>query len=64
MKNAAVSKMVIHIVGVTIASSRFFGGNVFHVEPLGFWDWLGVIGFTATVLAYAEVMRRIRSAIQ
>jgi Ca2+-transporting ATPase len=36
------------------------GGPVFKVEPLGVWHWLGVIAFTATVLAFAEVVRLIR----
>lgn len=37
-----------------------FGGSVFKVEPLGPLDWAGVIAFTASVLVFAEIVRRIR----
>jgi Ca2+-transporting ATPase len=37
-----------------------FGNGVFAVEPLGIVDWLGVIGFTASVLVFAEITRRFR----
>jgi Ca2+-transporting ATPase len=37
-----------------------FGGPVFKVEPLSPQTWLGVIAFTASVLVFAEVSRRIR----
>ena len=40
-----------------------FGGTVFKVEPLGVWDWLGVIGFTSIVLVFAEIARQIRLAV-
>jgi len=36
------------------------GGEVFHVEPLGWLDWLAIAGATASVLLYAEVVRRVR----
>ena len=36
------------------------GGDVFHVEPLGWLDWLAIAGATASVLVYAEVVRRLR----
>jgi len=39
-----------------------FGGKVFNVEPLGVWDWLIVIASTSSVLAFAEIARRIRLA--
>ena len=39
-----------------------FGGTIFNVEPLGVVDWLGVLAATATVLAFAEVSRRLRNA--
>lgn len=39
-----------------------FGGDVFKVEPLGLWQWLGVIAFTSTVLIFAEASRRVRLA--
>jgi Ca2+-transporting ATPase len=39
-----------------------FGDRVFNVEPLGVWDWLGVIGFTASILLFAEIVRRVRAA--
>ncbi|MCI0685566.1 MAG: cation-translocating P-type ATPase [Gemmataceae bacterium] len=37
-----------------------FGGDIFKVEPLSLVQWLGVIGFTATVLIFAEISRRVR----
>jgi Ca2+-transporting ATPase len=37
-----------------------FGGPVFKVEPLGPRTWLAVIAFTASVLIFAEVARRVR----
>jgi Ca2+-transporting ATPase len=38
-----------------------FGGPVFKVEPLSLQAWLGVIAFTASVLVFAEVSRRLRA---
>lgn len=35
---------------------------IFKVEPLWWYDWLILIGFTATVLIFAEIARRIRRA--
>jgi Ca2+-transporting ATPase len=40
-----------------------FGGTVFKVEPLGVWDWLGVIGLTSIILVFAEIARQIRLAL-
>lgn len=37
-----------------------FGGSIFHVEPLGVWDWLLIMAATASVLAYAELVRLVR----
>ena len=37
-----------------------FGGSVFGVEPLALLDWLAIAGATASVLVFAEVVRRIR----
>jgi Ca2+-transporting ATPase len=39
-----------------------FGGvvGVFKVEPLDPLAWLGVLGFTASVLVFAEIARRVR----
>ncbi len=37
-----------------------FGGRVFQVEPLEPFDWLAIIAGTSSVLAFAEVIRRIR----
>ena len=39
-----------------------FGGAVFNVEPLGALDWAAIAGSTASVLVFAEVVRRIRMA--
>ena len=43
-------------------ADRDFGGSVFKVEPLSPLAWLGVIGFTVSVLVFAEIARRIRLA--
>ncbi len=37
-----------------------FGGHLFEVEPLGVFEWLAILAATASVLAFAEVARRIR----
>ncbi len=37
-----------------------FGGTVFSVEPLGPLAWLYVLAFTASVLVFAEIARRVR----
>ncbi len=37
-----------------------FGGDVFKVEPLSILDWLLIALGTASVLAFAEGMRRLR----
>jgi P-type Ca2+ transporter type 2C len=37
-----------------------FGGAVFKVEPLGPLAWLAVLGFTSSVLLFAEISRRVR----
>jgi Ca2+-transporting ATPase len=38
------------------------GGVVFNVEPLGVLDWLVIAAGTASVLGFAEIVRRIRRA--
>jgi Ca2+-transporting ATPase len=48
------------VVGQVLIVS--LGGVVFHVEPLRVTDWLAVAGATASVLVFAEVMRRVRAA--
>jgi Ca2+-transporting ATPase len=51
------------IVGATVMGQVLivsFGGGIFQVEPLGLLDWLGIAAFTASVLVFAEVARRIR----
>ena len=50
------------IVAVGQIAIVSFGGTVFHVEPLGFFDWLAVIAFTSSVLIFAEIVRRFRRA--
>lgn len=37
-----------------------FGGDVFHVEPLGIEDWLVIAAATGSVLVFAEFARQIR----
>jgi len=53
-------------VAATVAIGQIlivtFGGPVFKVEPLGLVQWLGVIAFTASVLVFAELARRVRLA--
>lgn len=40
-----------------------FGGGIFDVEPLGWLDWLLIVGGTASVLVYAEGVRLIRRVL-
>ena len=37
-----------------------FGGDLFKVQPLSVVAWLCVIGSTASVVGFAEIVRRIR----
>ncbi|MBI3411008.1 MAG: cation-translocating P-type ATPase [Planctomycetes bacterium] len=37
-----------------------FGGEIFEVAPLSVVAWLGTIAFTASVLVFAEIARRVR----
>ncbi|MFO0864637.1 MAG: cation-translocating P-type ATPase [Gemmataceae bacterium] len=52
-------------IAAAIAVGQFlivtFGGSVFKVQPLTALQWLAIIGGTATVLAFAEVIRRLRT---
>jgi magnesium-transporting ATPase (P-type) len=41
-----------------------FGGDVFKVNPLSPLTWLIIIGVTASVLAFAEIARRVRLAME
>jgi Ca2+-transporting ATPase len=50
---------LIAAVQVLIVSVPFVGA-VFRVEPLGPLDWLAIVAGTASVLVFAEVVRRIR----
>jgi len=38
--------------------------DVFEVKPLAWWEWLLILVFTASVLAFAEIMRQIRRSQQ
>jgi Ca2+-transporting ATPase len=49
------------VVQVLIVS---VGGTVFQVEPLDVLTWVGMIGFTSSVLIFAEVARRVRLRAQ
>jgi Ca2+-transporting ATPase len=40
-----------------------FGGAIFDVEPLGWLDWALIVGGTAVVQVYAEVVRLIRRLV-
>ena len=37
-----------------------FGGQLFQVEPLGWREWLGVTLASASVVVFAEIVRRVR----
>ncbi len=37
-----------------------FGGRIFQVEPLGIVDWLAILAGTASVVVFAELVRRLR----
>ena len=53
------------ILGVIVVGQILivtFGGEVFEVAPLGPLAWLAIAAFTASVLVYAEVARRVRLA--
>jgi Ca2+-transporting ATPase len=53
------------IVGITVVVQVLivtFGGPVFQVQALGPLTWLVIIAFTASVLIFAEVTRRLRLA--
>jgi Ca2+-transporting ATPase len=41
-----------------------FVGTVFNVEPLGWLDWLCILAGTASVLAFGEMLRRVRLALK
>jgi Ca2+-transporting ATPase len=47
------------IVQVLIISVPFLG-RVFDVEPLGLFDWVGILIGTSSVLLFAEIARHIR----
>ncbi len=52
----------IAVVQALIISIPFLAA-VFNVEPLGPWDWLFILVGTASVLVFAEVLRRVRLAL-
>jgi Ca2+-transporting ATPase len=41
-----------------------FGGRLFKVEPLALSDWLAILGATASVLVFAEVVRWLRLIVK
>jgi Ca2+-transporting ATPase len=53
-------------IAAAIAVGQFlivtFGGSVFKVQPLSAAQWLAIIGGTASVLVFAEIMRRVRTS--
>ena len=51
------------VVQALIISVPFLA-KVFSVEPLGLLDWLCILGGTASVLAFAEILRRVRLALR
>jgi Ca2+-transporting ATPase len=59
----AKSPIFLGIIGTIVVVQVLivtFGGQVFQVEPLDPVTWLVMIGFTASVLIFAEATRRIR----
>jgi Ca2+-transporting ATPase len=40
-----------------------FGGDIFNVRPLGWFDWLAIAVATSSVLVFAEVARFVRKAV-
>jgi Ca2+-transporting ATPase len=59
------NRVFLAIIGVIVLGQVLivtFGYDVFEVRPLGPLAWLGIAAFTASVLVYAEVARRIRMA--
>lgn len=59
--NNAAFLTIAGLVAVGQIAIVTFGGVIFNVEPLGILDWLGVIGFTSSVLLFAEIARRLRA---
>jgi Ca2+-transporting ATPase len=55
---AFLAIVLVTVVGQVLIVS--FGGPVFAVEPLGWFDWLSIVTATASVLVFAEVARRVR----
>jgi Ca2+-transporting ATPase len=41
-----------------------FGGRIFQVERLDPLTWLAIVGFTASVLVFAEISRRVRLGVR
>ena len=37
-----------------------FGGKVFNVEPLPWWEWLSIAGATSSVIVFGELLRWIQ----
>jgi len=57
------NKVFLGIVGLIVVGQVLivtFGGDVFEVRPLMPWTWLAIAAGTASVLAYAEIARRVR----
>jgi len=52
--------LVLTVVGQVLIVT--LGGAVFAVEPLGWLDWVMIVGSTASVLVFAEAARRLRRA--
>jgi Ca2+-transporting ATPase len=61
------NRVFLAIVGMIVLGQVLivtFGYDVFEVRPLGPLVWLAIAAFTASVLVYAEVTRRLRLAAQ
>ena len=51
------------IVGVTVVGQVLivtFGGRLFQVQPLTAIEWAGIVAASASVVAFAEIVRRVR----
>jgi Ca2+-transporting ATPase len=66
LRGLFANPMFLFIASLTVVGQVVIvtlGGTIFNVEPLGILDWLLIAGGTASVLGFAEVARRIRTAV-
>jgi Ca2+-transporting ATPase len=59
--------MFLGITGLIVAGQILivtFGGEVFHVTPLNWFDWLTIAVATMSVLVFGEITRQVRRLIE